>query len=72
MNRIFRHIQESTAAGMLAVWETGTGSRFEVGRSLSGYHAFRYCGMRLIVHHAGMTIEEVSNLVAGWINETKD
>lgn len=69
---IIQHIKNSTAAGMLAVWENGLGGRFEVGRGLSGYHAFRYCNARLIIHHAGMTINEVANLVSGWINETKD
>lgn len=69
---ILQHIRNSTNAGMLAVWENGIGSRFEVGKSLSGYHAFRYCNARLIVHHSGMTIREVANLVAGWINETAD
>ena len=57
---------------MLAVWENGLGGRFEVGKSLSGYHAFRYCNARLIIHHSGMTINEAANLVSGWINETKD
>lgn len=69
---IISHIKNSTAAGMLAVWENGMGGRFEVGKGLSGYHAFRYFNMRLIIHHHGMTINEVANLVAGWINETTD
>ncbi len=73
MNRILSHIKKSTDAGMLAVWENDAHcTRFEVGKGLSGFHAFRYSGMRLIVHHSGMTIGEAAKLVAGWLNETRD
>lgn len=73
MNEILSHIKNCTDARMLAVWENGANTyRIEVGRGLSGYAAFRYSGLRLIVHHSGMTIREVANLVAGWLNEVSD
>ena len=73
MNEILTHIKKSTDMGGLAVWSNEANTfRLEVGRGLSGYAAFRYSGLRLIVHHSGMTIREVANLVAGWLNEVSD
>lgn len=70
---ILQHIKDTTAAGMLAVWSNGANTyRLEVGKGLSGFAAFRYSGNRLIIHHSGMTIREVANLVAGWLNDLKD
>lgn len=73
MNEIISHIKSSTAMGAMAVWsnEAKTFS-VEVCLGPSGYAAFRYSGIRLIVHHSGMTIREVANLVAGWLNEVGD
>ena len=58
---------------MLAVFETGARTyRIEVGLGLSGYAAFRYSGLRLIVHHSGMTLREAADLVARWMCELAD
>lgn len=73
MNEILTHIKNCTGMGNMAVWsnEAKTFS-VEVCLGPSGYAAFRYSGLRLIVHHSGMTIREVANLVAGWLNEVSD
>lgn len=71
--QIRSHIKTSTEARMLAVWSNEANTyRLEVGKGLSGYTAFRFSGGRLIVHHSGMTINEATNLVAGWLKEVGD
>lgn len=68
-----QHIQDATGKGMLAVWTDGAGfRRLEAGRSLSGYSVFRYCGLRLMTHHHGMTLREAAGCIDRWLTEIAD
>jgi len=67
MNKILSHIKKSTAIGAVAVFQTTTGARFQVGRGLSGYHAEWYGrGFVLIASHRELTLREAASLVLRW------
>ena len=65
---VYQLIKRATAAGMVSVFHTTTGARFEVARGLDGnYQAEWYApGWCLIASHRGLTLREAASLVRRW------
>ena len=74
MKKVLAHIRKSTEMGALAVFQTTTGARFEVGKSLhGGYQAEWYGpGFVLIARHRDMTLREAAALVLRWEVEDEE
>lgn len=68
MKKVLAHIRKSVEMGALAVFQTTTGARFEVGKCLhGGYQAEWYGpGFVLIARHRDMTLREAAALVLRW------